>query len=179
MQAETVPACVGALVLAAAFALLLASPAVAAPEPRALGEIPLPVRSDGARFASWSDGSTVRVIDTRERRSFLVDVPAGCLYSAVGGGELLFSCETSPSPEPPYGPRHLPLLYSLERGEFHWPVEVAMLLRQQGEENFYVTFRDAGRHWIAFEESDGYHVTTPYLYEWHDGRTELRNPKEA
>jgi len=70
------------------------------------------------------------------------------------------------------------LLYSIEEGEFHWPAHVETLFQRQGE-NEYLSFRRVGRHWIAFEEYDGYHVTTPFLYEWHDGRTELRNPMEA
>jgi hypothetical protein len=167
---------VRAFVLSLSLLSVLAPSALAKPQPREIGEVPLP-SSDGTRFATWSDGSTVRVIDTRERRSFLVEVPTGCFYRAVGGRELLFSCETSPASERPYGPRYLPFLYSIDQAEFHWPARVETLLGRQGE--YGLSFSDVGRHWIAYETYDGYHVTTDYLYEWHTGVSEDRDDKET
>jgi hypothetical protein len=165
---------VRAFLASAALLALLATPALAArPEPRDLGLLPPPLRSDGERFATWSNGSVVRVVDTRERESFLVEVPGECRHFAVGGGQLLFSCPTSEA-EPRCGPRHLPLLYSIRLRRFHWPAHVQTLLGYQGTSDghggcFSHHYSAIGRHWIGYQiQGKG---TERFAFEWHDGRS--------
>jgi hypothetical protein len=173
---------VGAFALIAALMAVLAPAALAAPQPRELDPPPLAIHSDGVRFATFDHGSVVRVVDTRDGRSFFVKVPDNCFHAAVGGGQLLFQCETSPAPESPYEPRQLPLLYSIKRAAFHWPARVETLFGRQGQPSadgsrFQVRYTGVGRHWIALDEATG-RTAERYLYEWHGGSWGTRASKE-
>jgi hypothetical protein len=124
----------------------------AAPKPRNLGELPGPVRSDGGRLVAWSDGSYVRVKDTRDGMSFLAPVPPSCDFEAIGGGELLYACERD-SGEMMCPEEAVPLLYSIATRAFHWPAGIDRVTERQGTSHASctrITFAGVGRHGIFY-----------------------------
>jgi hypothetical protein len=110
-----------AMLLVLVLAVFPAS-AVAAPG-RPLGRVAAPLIGDGTHWIGWRTGGGVSALDVTNGETTTFARPAGCDFTDLGGGELLFDC-----PGATRAVAALPILVHIADGTLHLPAHLDRLL---------------------------------------------------
>lgn len=142
-----------------------------APAPlKTIGTFVGPLLADGERYYAVTrvSGDTL-VGNARTGRSFVVRPPTGYVLAAIGGGEVLWTCETCDS-WPGGQDAQRPLVMTIATRLFEPAVPgFDEYVRSLSPEE-YLSFQRVGRNWLA-GRVQGYHYQRPVFMNWRTGET--------
>ncbi|HEX4692401.1 MAG TPA: hypothetical protein VH276_17015 [Solirubrobacteraceae bacterium] len=128
---------------------------------RSAGRLAGPPLGDGSRWIGWRGGGGVHVLDATTDETTTFASPAGCDFTALGGGQALFTCAAAAP-----GRSATPVLLSLTDGILHLPAGAELLTApaDAGVQDVYAV----GRQGLA-GGGQGFKGGYRFFFDWHRG----------